>query len=65
MSRRRAPPTRKQMQQRRDSWANAAEFGGHGFTREACLRVVRELDQELARYDEQHPTVRQRDDDLT
>ncbi len=62
MSRRRAPPSRKQMQQRRDAWANAAEFGGYGFSREACLRVVRELDQELARYDSQWAGDRQRDD---
>ena len=54
MARRRTPiAMRRDMQRRRDAWAAAAEFG-HGFSRAACLRIVAELDREIAKYDVKH-----------
>ena len=54
MARRKTPPTRRILQRRRDAWAAAAEFRGHGriFSRSACLQIVAELDRELAEYDD-------------
>jgi hypothetical protein len=47
----RLPPSREVIQHRRDAWAREAEHGIHGFSREQCLRVVEELDRELAKHD--------------